>query len=150
MQNQNAPLDMDLSTIDLSLPLIADGIYDVRVEKAEMKQTSAGHPMIALELVTTAPATSIKGEPLNAGVRIFDNINTVATGKATMEMVQRNVAGLVQAAKLTGATMPTIPQWAPQLVGRILRVKVGYQPEGISKTGKPFKAKNVIAAYLKN
>jgi len=146
----NAPLDMDLNSVDLSLPLVADGIYDLRIEKAEIKPTSSGGAMISLDFVTTAPCTSQKGEPLGAGIHIFDNVNTVPTGKATMDMVVRNVAALVQAAKIQGATMQNVPTWVPQLTGRVLRAKVSFQPEGVSKAGKAFKAKNVIASYVKS
>src|SRR5438445_12493908 len=94
----SAPLDLDLATVDVSLPLLKDNeLYDLRIEKAEIKQTAAGQDMIHLDMVTTNGAKSMKGDDLGAGIHVFDNLMTVKTGKSTDEMVVRNVASLVQA-----------------------------------------------------
>ena len=154
-----APLDADLSTVDTSLPLLKDmEYYDVKIDKAEITKTAAGADMLHLDFVTINGAKSLKNEDLGPGVHVFDNMMLAPVGKSTWQMVIRNVASLVQAVQLQGlgnyganaqAQCSACAQWAPQLVGRTLRIKVGYEPEGVSKTGKAFRAKNVILLYLK-
>lgn len=148
--NNPPPLDMDLNTVDTSIPLLAETIYDLRISKAEIVKTNDQKAeMVSLVLETTAPATSKLGEQLQPGVKVFDRAMTSPVGKANWDMVTKNLAAIIQSAKLQGATLGNIPQWVPQLVGRIVRVKVGYEPEG-SKNGKSYKAKNTIATYLKS
>lgn len=154
-ENQNIapPLDMDLNTVDVSLPLLqANEFYDLRIEKAEIKPTAAGGEMIHLDHVTINPARSNKGEPLGAGIHVFNNVNTKPTGKATWDMVKRGMAELVQSVQGgigTTATLANVPSWVPLLQGKVVRAKVGHEPEGVSKTGKAFKAKNTILFYQK-
>lgn len=146
------PLDIDLASVDTSMPLLVETIYDLRIDTAEIKKTNDGKgEIVNLVLVTTAPATSKVGEPLNPGVKVFDRAMTTPVGKATWAMVTQNLGAITQAAKLPPgvARLNNIPEWVPQLVGRTVRCKVGYEPEG-SKNGKSYKAKNTIAAYLKS
>ena len=143
------------------MPLLADGVYDLRIDKAEVKPTAApGGKLVHLDLVTTDPSTSRTGQPLGAGIHAFDNVNTVPTGKASWEMVLRNVGALVQAAGLTPADLAVAgpnaqaqstnaDAWAPLLQGRVVRASIGYEPAGVSKAGKSFKEKNVIRYYTK-
>src|SRR6266478_10244932 len=117
------PLDVDLATIDTSMPLVKDGIfYDLLIEKAEVKPTAApGGKFIALDMKTTQPAKSMKDEDLGAGVHIFDNVNIVPTGKATWDMIARNAGALVQSAGITGVTLKTLEAAVPQLNGKLVR-----------------------------
>lgn len=145
------PLDVDLATVDISMPLLADGIYDLRIVKAEIKPTAGGGRMIHLDHVTTDPAMGRTGAPLGAGVHLFNNVNVVPSGKATWEMVAKSVGGLVQAAEFPAgvARLDNVEQWTPMLVGKIVRAKVVYKPAGVSKNGKAFKEANEIQYYTK-
>lgn len=146
------PLDTDLATVDISMPLLADGLYDFNIAKAELKATAAGGEMIHLDLVTIEPAPSRTGQPLGAGVHVFNNVNSKATGKATMDMVKQNLGALVQAAQFPPgvAGLGNIPAWVPQLVGRIVRCKIGYRPAGVSpKNGKAYKEQNEVLFFTK-
>lgn len=150
--NNPPPLDLDLSTVDTARPLLAETIYDLRVDKVEIKKTNDQKAeMISLDLVTTAPATSKDGEQLQPGAHVFDQMMTSPTGKGTWTMVQQNLGALVQAAKFPpgSARLNNITEWVPQLTGRILRVKIGYKPEE-TKGGKTYRAKNVISSYMKS
>lgn len=155
--NQNQPmmappLDCDLATVDISMPLLADGIYDFNIAKAELKPTSSpGGWMVHLDLVTTQPATARTGAPLGAGVHVFNNVNVVPTGKATWDMIKQNVGGLVQAAQFPAgvARLDNVAQWTPMLVGKVVRAKVVFKPAGVSKSGKSFKEANEIAYFTK-
>lgn len=146
-------MDTDLATVDISVPMLADGIYDLQVSKVEIKPTQTpGGEMISLELTTTAPATSRTGQMLHPGVKIFHNVNTKPTGKATWDMVKQGLGGLVQAAAFPPgvASLGNIPVWVNQLQGKILRAKVEYAPAGVNaKNGKAFKEKNLIAYFSK-
>jgi hypothetical protein len=148
------PLDMDLASVDTSLPLLKDGeYYHFVIEKAELKKTNDGKGrFISIDMKTTMPASDIKGQPLGPGVHVFDNQNVVPTGKATWDMIQRNVGAFVQSIEggVPGARLSTVDQWVPTLPGRTLKAKIGYVPEGVSKKdGKAYKAKNEVLLYVK-
>lgn len=147
----NDPLNEDLMSLDTSMPLVDPGIYDLKVEKVEIKLTEKDSaPMLKLELSTTAPAKGTKGETLAAGVRVFDNIMLQPTGKATADMVARRVAMLLQAAVIPGlGSVPAVKANPNLLQGAVLRCKVGYERAGTSNTGKSFPEKNVIDLYVK-
>ena len=147
-----APLDTDLAVIDISMPLLADGVYDFNIAKAELKPTAGGGEMIHLDLVTVDPAMSRTGSMLGAGVHCFNNVNTKPTGKATMDMVKQNMGSLVQAVQFPPgvAGLSNVPQWVPQLIGRVVRCKIGYRPAGVSaKNGKAYKEQNEVLYFTK-
>lgn len=148
------PLDMDLSTVDTSMPLLKDNeIYQFKIDKAEIKPTNDSKGRyISLDMVTTMPAKGIKNEDFGPGIHVFDNQNVIPTGKATWDMIKRNVAALIQAIEggIQGATLGNVDQWVSQLNGRTLRAKIGFVPEGISKKdGKAYRAKNEVLLYIK-
>lgn len=147
------PLDVDLSSVDTSFPLLVDGIYDLRCDKAEIKDTADHKGRLAeLQLVTVAPATGRKGEALEPGAtRIFERIMLAPTGKATWDMVLRNMGSVVQAVQggmPMRCTPQTADQWVPMLQGRTFRCRVGYEPAG-TKNGKSFNEKNVVTQWVK-
>jgi hypothetical protein len=142
------PLDLDLNSIDTSMPLLADGIYDLLVAGVTQKATAAGQPMLNLDLVTTAPAQAQDGAQLGAGIHVFHNLNLQPSGKSTWEIVMRNVAEVVQGLGIhcTYGELVANPQL---LMGKTARTKVVAVPAGVSKTGKAFKAKNEISNWMK-
>lgn len=146
------PMDTDLATVDTSMPLLADGTYDMKVEKAEIKPTSKGGSMIHLELSTTQPATGRTGQTLNAGVRVFTNVNTVPSGKATWDQVKQSLGQLVQAAAFPPgvAKLDNVPVWTPMLIGKVLPTKVIFRPARVDgASGKQYKESNEVAYFLK-
>lgn len=160
--NGAAPLDIDLGSIDTSMPLLkAEEYYDFVIKKAEVRDTARGGEMIHVELSTVNPATDMKGASLGAGIMVFDNVNCKAgpgAKPAAAEMAVKNTASLVQAAGFTGyqafgktakEQLAAARQWAPQLNGLTLRARVGYEGPGTSPSGKSFKEKNVITLYVK-
>lgn len=164
MNETNAnPLNMSLNDLDVSMPLLAKGPYDLRITKAEMKKTAgkggaAVVDMLALELATTDPAQSVKGDPLAPGVKLFTNVILAPVGKMDWLGVGRGVASLVQAAKLDlapyGSTgmdqLRAAPTWHKMLEGRVARAQVDYIPEGPDKSGVTRRAKNEIAYFSKS
>lgn len=152
----NDPLNEDLMSLETSMPLLeSPNNYDLKVEKVEVKASGKGAAMLHLELSTTAPANSMpdhtgKVSTLQPGVRVFDNIMLEATGKATMDMVKRSVAALLQAAVIPGLGSIAAVRSTPNLLqGAVLRCKVGYEKDGTGTNGKAYPAKNVIMTYLK-
>ena len=141
------PLDMDLGSIDTSRPLLSDGIHEFRVDKVEAKNTAAGKKMLNISFKTLNPATSIKGDSLSAGVLVFHNVNLEISGKATQEMVNRNMAELVKGCG-GGVTYGDLLSGGQVLVGRTCKAKVVFVPAGISKQGKSFPEKNEISFFV--
>lgn len=149
-ENQTAPpLDLDLNTIKTDMPLLADGLYELQFSKVEPKQSKAGQPMLSLDLVTTSAAMALTGEQLGAGIHVFDNLNLAASGKATWDMVTRNVASVVQATSLATNWGEFCANAPALLQGQIVRCKVGNEPAGVDKNGKSFRAKNTIVLWMK-
>ena len=144
-------LDLDLSSVDTSLPLIADReVVDFIVDGVEKKLTSKGDEMVALKLKSITPTRSVKGEDLQPGVLVFHNINLVPTGKATMDMVVRNLAEVIQAAGLSGVTYQDFKSSRyTELQGKTLRARVAYIPEGPDKTGVVRRAKNEVGLFVR-
>ena len=145
------PLDVDLNTIDTSLPLIASGeIVDFQLFKIELKETNKKDGlMLNIQHKSVSPTKSVKGETLNPGVFVFNNIMLNPIGKSTWEMVQRSIAELTQAAGLSTTLNDFINSGWKQLQGMNVKAKVSYIPEGPDKGGVIRKAKNEIAIYLK-
>lgn len=160
MDNQtNIPLlDMDLSTVDISLPLITEGIYDLVVKESEiLKNDDPTKPdSWKLTLATTQPATTIpnaKGqvETLDPGHPLYTQTQLAPTGKATMKMVVQNIGAIVQSIRpqLSGVTLPTLPNWHKQVEGRQVRARVIVQAAG-TRNGKSYKASNRIDEFIIN
>lgn len=153
MENQNTsamPLDQDLNTIDTSFPLIANGsIVDFTINKVEKKQNASKVDMLAIELKSATPTTSVKGDQLLPGVTVFHNINLAPSGKATSQMVSANIAEYAQALGLSGTLGAFINGGYMATQGQTIRASVNYVPEGPDKKGVMRKAKNEIGRFMK-
>lgn len=153
------PLDLDLNTVDTSMPLIAEGsIVDMQIAKVELKPTSTpGNNMLNIDFKTTTPSKAVDGADLGAGVHIFHNINLAPSGKATWEMVGKNIAQLTQAAQIqipgTGFTEQLgnlSTNYVAILQGQNVRAKLKVTPAGVNpKNGKSFNAKNEVSVFMK-
>ena len=161
MENQTDPLNESFEDVSTSFPLLEDNNYDLLCKESEIMKSAAGDPMLKLQLTTTAVARSRTGEDMVPGAAtVFHTCSLVPTGKATIDMVRRNVGAVIQAAGLTQAEMGPPPwtsqletlkngQWHAAFKGRVLRCKVGYEKEGVSSKGRSFPAKNVIDQFIK-
>jgi hypothetical protein len=148
-QTMAPPLDLDLGTVKTDLPLLSQGIYDLIINKVEQKQSHAGQPMLSLELRTTGPAQAQDGSQLGIGIPMFENLNMAPSGKATWDMVVRNVAAVTQCVGLTTNWGEFSANAVALLQGQTGRVKVGIAPAGVDKNGKAYKAKNVVEVWMK-
>jgi hypothetical protein len=145
------PLDLDLNSVDTSMPLINGGnIVDFVAVKVEKKTTSDGTtPMLSIDWKSTGPTTDVKGQPLNAGVHLFDNVMLAPSGKSNWDMVVRNIASVVQAAGLQTNLNDFLQGGYSSLQGAAVRIKVGFVPEGPDKKGIHRRAKNEVSVYMK-
>lgn len=150
-------LTNDLSTMDTSFPLVNPGLYDLRVAAISVMDNPAR--TLKLELQTTEAAQSNKGDTAAAGTKVFTNVNTRPTGKSTLQIIGRQVANLVQAAKLTAADLgggtgqqqlDNVAQWAPLLSGKVLRARVIIEPAGTGRDGVYRNARNSVVEYVKS
>lgn len=145
------PLDTDLSGVDTSLPLFADGsIVDFTLDKIEQKPTKDGKGvMLSIDHKSITAASTNDGKPLNPGAHVFNNVMLVPTGKADWDMVTRNVASITQAAGLNCTLVEFIKGRWMELQGKTVRAKLRFVPEGPDKTGVVRRAKNEVALYIK-
>lgn len=151
--NQN-PLTMDLYNVDPSLPVLKGDTYDLRIHKAEVGRTKdSATAVLNLELKNANPATSVKGDSVNANqCTVFDTLMLEPRGKMTPLQVSQGVAELVQSvSRLNGdIRLDNVAQWHKQLEGQVPRCMVGYRPEERDAvSGKTYRAKNEIEHYLK-
>lgn len=146
------PLNCDLTAIDTTLPILNPDRMQLKIESVEIKPTSDNTGrLLSIKLVTTDERRDMKGNTVAPGHYLFTQTMLNPTGKATQDMVNRNLAELVQAARLTGDIRPTnVDVWYKQLEGRIVPAQVDFEPEQVSsKNGKRYDAKNVISRFLK-
>ena len=134
----------DLSTLDTSMPLLKEGIYDLLVAKVEVKTNTNGISNLRLAFRTTQDGFSTTEEPLHKGFPINHSICLTQTGGLTSDMIRRSCASLVQAAGKTNF-LPV-----SQFEGEIIRCKVRIQPERVDKkTGLEYPASNSISSFVK-
>jgi hypothetical protein len=145
------PLDLDLNSVDTSMPLIHDNeVVDFRIDKIEKKKTKDGKAdMLAITHKSLSPTRGVKDETLQPGVMVFNNVVLAPTGKATWDMVLRNIAALTQAAGCQMSLGDFINGGFMTLQGATVRAKVAYTAEGPDKTGVVRRAKNEIGLYIK-
>lgn len=146
------PLNEDLSNIPTTMPLVNPDNYQLKIEKAEVTKAKSGAAMLKLEHSTVGPAKAMgTGETLGPGVRVFDQIMLEPTGKATIDMVKRSVASLLQAVPgIPIKSIAALRNTPAVLNGKLIKAKVEYEAAGKSADGtKSYPAKNVIGMYIK-
>src|ERR1700679_4010636 len=127
-------LDADLATVDTSFPVIKKGLYDLKIVETEVKENESKTLMLTYEPLE--PTVSDKGENLEAGTRVFDNINLAVTGKAKVSFIKQNVAAFVQALEApAGWTIRRLMTSNPELKGCIIKARVNIQPAGPDSKG---------------
>jgi len=118
-------LDDDLSDVDTSFPLLAEGVYDMVIKEVKLEENKAktGNNVV-IKVATTVPAKSVKGEHLNPGMVLTNYISTVEVpGKYDRDAIKRNLATFVQATGLGGAINPM-----DRFKDKIVRCKVKVRP----------------------
>jgi hypothetical protein len=106
--------------------------------------------MLKIQWKTTTPCNSIKGELLQPGVTLFDNIMLEPSGKATWQDVARGIARLTQACPELPSRFGEFAETGHLLIANSRpNAKVNYTPEGPDDHGVFRKAKNEVSTYIK-
>jgi hypothetical protein len=76
--------NVDLTTVETGIPLLADGLYEVRVEEMTVAPTKNGDSnMLNIKLSLEQSATTTGGESVSPGFPIYDRIWLGTTDKYT-------------------------------------------------------------------
>jgi hypothetical protein len=125
------PLDTDVSSIDTSFPRALPNIYEMTVDDAQTRPNKAGtgnNLVLKLKSLSEVPTTD--GGTLPGGsFTLTHNVSLAPTEKYTPTNIAKNLAGIAQAAGLSGITPRQIIDSPMLLVGKTVRVKVGIRKE---------------------
>lgn len=141
------PLTTDLTSMDTGFPVHERALLELKVAKVDLLPNEA--KSLKLELHTTVAGKADTGEPLAPGFKIFHNVNTHPTGKATQQNIDRGAAQLVQGSGLPFKTIADLRNGHKQLEGRLLLCQVDIQPAGPDKTGVHRDARNIVTKINK-
>lgn len=138
-------LDEDLSGVDTSMPLVKEGIYELKVDEIEKIPNKAEDgELLKFKFKTTSAMESVDGQPIAEGYTLFHQISITPTEKYTKDAIKRNVAAFVQAAG--GTHLMPLEQWK----GKIVQAKVKVQGERTNKeTGESYPPRNEIKSFVK-
>lgn len=74
--------NVDLTTVETGIPLLPDGLYEVRVETAEVTPSKDGQSnVLKLKYSLEQKATAIGGAEVGIGFPIFDRVSLKVTEK---------------------------------------------------------------------
>lgn len=146
------PLDMGVGDVDTSFPKLQPGLYDVEVDGVEINPSKAteGAEVMKLTYKTTQDATDTRGEHVNKGFPLYDYVALTPTqggnGKQpyTAKDIAKKLATIAQVCGLTTETpRQIIDAKGAQLVGKVIRIKVG-----LSKETAEFPESNKVKQYV--
>lgn len=142
-EQENIPLlDDDLSSVDTSRPLLAEGIYNLRVAELSIKESEGtGNKYINARYELDQDAQSVAGEAISPGFSVFDIIVVSETEKMDADSIRKRLA-LLQEAWLGKKT----DRFAPleQYVGASFQAVIGIETD---KGGK-YDDKNRVKKYI--
>ena len=144
--NTAPPLDMDLASVEIPVQLLTEGIYDFQIKTAENKLSKNGKKMLAIQHSLVSQGVNSRGEPVNPGFVVHDNLMLETSGKSTQ--VQVNTA-LIEFAKAFGGgiTMMDLNQGTP-LCGKVGKIKIGIKPASFGTGGQSYKERNEVMYYV--
>lgn len=145
------PLNEDLSQVDPSFPIFAAGqLLEWRVTDSVVKtpEDAAKAKRWSVTVESTSDASAVDGSVLKAGTKVFLSAQLAPTGKSTVEIVKKGVAGLLQMLaggpeNCKGLTIAGCETWAGTMNGKTFRAKTKIRPES-SKDGKTYPAQNEL------
>lgn len=140
-QPSGSLLAEDLSSVDTSMPILKEGLYDMTISSCKEGTTKDKTGVIVtIILKTTAPAFSTTGEEVQPGFPVYHRMNQTPTGGMTADMIRKRNAQFVEAVE--GKKTSLIP--LDRFEGKTVRCKVGIQEETTS-----YPASNVIKNFVK-
>lgn len=146
------PLDdsADLMSYDTSFPLVDPGVYEMKITKAEVLDNAAKTVKLTLSNIETVRST--KGETMEPGrATVFDQVNTIVTGKSTPALINRGCAFIIQAVAVDGVnSVGALREYHKRLEGSTVLVKLETIPAGQNKSnGKSYDARTGVAKWFK-
>lgn len=141
------PLSTDLMTLDTSFPVLAPGAYSIKLDDSELMTNEAG--TLKQTYTTTEPSTSVDGQPMKAGTKVFHTINTVPTGKSTPDIVAKSCGSMLQAQSVVIHSVNELRERHKELQGQVFSVILNAQPAGNDSKGVYRDARNNIVKFIK-
>lgn len=150
------PLNEELAGIDTNFPLWQVGqLLEFKVSEASVAEPTdpTKAPRLKITLETLSPCKSQDGADLQPGVKCFESAQLLPTGKATKEIVEKNVAAIMQGIgavrKGDGRGIGNIREWIGQIPGLTFKAKTKINPARTDpNTGKSYEAQNAVS-YVK-
>lgn len=132
-------LNNDNSDVDLSMPLLPKGDYDLIVKKVEQVKAKSGNDMVKITLATKDEARSVKGEIIPPNTYVFDQIVLTPSEKLTKESIIKRCESFRQGVlgKTKSAFFPL-----DQYEGKVVKTRVKVQD-----ADGDFPAKNAVSFY---
>lgn len=164
MSDQTVPpelLDLDLSSIDTSFPVVAGGLYDLVVKESDVIRNKNDNGWLwVVKLNPVNDVKDIRGQPLKAAsATLFHRVSLTPTDNYDAASVAKNTARFIQAMKptVTGITSRDLFPDAEgfkvkckAFVGRMLQAKVDALPDRKDKnTGRTLPPGNEISQFVK-
>ncbi len=120
-------LDIDLSAVDLSRPLIDNQVVLCRTGEVKIEVNDSKQRRLVIPLTLEEPTTSTSGKPVNVGFQVTHSILITPTGGLTQERINEELAKFQMAVlKLEKPTQfGALEQYRNQLV----RVKFATRPD---------------------
>lgn len=142
MPDETDILNVDLTSVDTSYPLLAAGVYPFTVAKCEYGKTKDGTGnLVKIQLKLNVAAKDIKGAPVNVGFTINDQISVTPSEKYTTDMITRALKKFRE-----GVVGKAPGPFAPidQYVGQTVVANISIEED---KNGK-YEPRNRVKAYV--
>lgn len=120
-------IDVDLSNVDTSMPLLPVALYDLVIDdlKKEDNKDKTGHNL-TVTFKTTSPIESVQGKPINPGFTLKKWFPLQPSKKENTTWDYRTgLAQLIDAAY--GTTMGDRPKITDDLKGKVVRARVNIE-----------------------
>lgn len=126
--------------------IIEDGIFHARLSTKKVT-TQKGNKMIITHEIVEPVNSRDTGEPVSHTVRL-DRWIDLAEKDGEEVVAPDSEFGIQLLAKAIGHTAEDGDFTTDHLDGKLVKVKVGYSPSGVSKSGKEYSASNQIKAVM--
>lgn len=85
-------LDIDLSAVDLTRPIIDNQVVLCRTGEVKIETNGSGQRRFVVPLTLEEPSTSTSGKPVNVGFVVTHSFLITPTGKLTQERINEELA----------------------------------------------------------
>lgn len=142
MQDNIDILSADLSSVDVSRPMLAAGVVELVVSDLKVEPNKDGTKQnLNMVLKTTSNERSSRGDTLSPGFTLFHTVSLTPTEKYTAERIGQSLKGIRLAATgESGGTFAPIDQY----IGKTLTAKVYVEED---KNGV-YPAQNRIKSFV--